>query len=393
MTTDVKHIKPLTSMRGIAALSVAILHFSYYGIPKTGDILSAHTAFFYNSYLWVDFFFILSGFIMTHVYFSNFASGVNLHKYGSYLISRFARIYPLHIFMIVLFIGLEVVKYLLQNTSSFTGKFNLTALFANIFMLQAFDFSCPPWFKCDTYWNEPAWSISVEFLIYSIFPCLLFLLLKNRHKFDLKIYITALITMLPVIIIAAGNLDNIIGIPSIARCGLECIIGIITYKFHLQGTYKKYFEMNLIGVISIIWILLIMHNNWGDSRVVRSVHDWLVLPGFSLLILYLSNNRNGLISKILSLPLMVYLGAISYSIYMTHWFIQELFRTFWNHKFHVYLGTNLNEYESWMCLCLFILVVLATASITYSFVEIPMRKYLKEKLLNKQYLHHHLLDK
>ncbi len=171
-------INSLTSLRGIAALVVVVHHFSYYTLPKTGSILSVYTLpktgsilsvysnFFKNGYLWVDFFFILSGFIMTHVYIGDFSSRVNFSNYRSYIFSRFARIYPLHIFVLSLFVGLEIAKLFLLNNSGFTGKFNLTALFANIFLLQAFDLNCPPLFWCNTYWNEPAWSISVEFIIY-----------------------------------------------------------------------------------------------------------------------------------------------------------------------------------------------------------------------------------
>lgn len=388
MNTDVKHIKPLTSMRGIAALSVVILHFSYYGLPKIGAILSSYSDFFYNSYLWVDFFFILSGFIMTHVYINNFSSGVSLDKYRSYLFSRFARIYPLHLFILLLFIGLEVVKIFLPNTSAFTGKFNLTALFANIFMLQAFDLSCPPWFKCDTYWNEPAWSISVEFLTYCIFPFLLFFVLKYQNKFDFKIYITSLISLLLVIIVAAGNLNNIIGIPAIARCGLECILGIITYKVYQRGNYQKYCNANFLAIVALFWIFIIMNFNWQDSRLIRSIHDWMILPAFSLLILSLSVKNNTLISKSLSSPLMVYLGKISYSIYMIHWFIQELLNVFWLSRFHASFGSNFNEYESLIALGIFLVFVLLSASLTYNFIEVPMRNSLKYKLLAKQYLYH-----
>lgn len=66
-----KHINSLTFLRGIAAL-IVVHHFSYYALPKTGSILSAYSDFFRNGYLWVDFFFILSGFIMTHVYMEKF---------------------------------------------------------------------------------------------------------------------------------------------------------------------------------------------------------------------------------------------------------------------------------------------------------------------------------
>lgn len=376
-----KHIKPLTSLRGIAALFVVIHHFSYYTLPKTGSTLSAYSDFFKNGYLWVDFFFILSGFIMTHVYAGDFSLKVNLSNYRSYLLSRFARIYPLHIFILFLFVGLEIIKIFLLDTSAFTGKFNLTALFANVFLLQAFDLNCPPLFWCDTYWNEPAWSISVEFVIYCIFPFLLLFLLRNSPKNDLIIYSFALISILLLIAFTRGNLDSIIGIPSIARCGLECILGIITYKVYYRGNYKKYFNLNLLVIIAISWIILIMNYYWNYWR---SLHDWLVLPAFCLLILSLSVNKNGVISKFLSSRLMLYLGTISYSIYMIHWFLQELLKIFWLYEFHKAFGKGFTEYETLTSLGAFLMIVLLTASLTYRFVEVPARNYLKSTIFAKQ---------
>ncbi|MEH1956738.1 acyltransferase family protein [Nostoc sp.] len=376
-----KHIKSLTSLRGIAALFVVIHHFSYYTLPKTGSILSNYSDFFKNGYLWVDFFFILSGFIMTHVYVGDFSLKVNSFNYRSYLLSRFARIYPLHIFILSLFVGLEIIKIFLLHTSAFTGKFNLTALFANIFLLQAFDLNCPPLFWCDTYWNEPAWSISVEFVIYCIFPFLLFFLLRNSPKKDLIIYSFTLLSILLLIAFTRGNLDSIIGIPSIARCGLECVLGIITYKVYYRGNYKKYFNLNLLAIIAITWIILIMNYYWSYWR---SLHDWLVLPAFCLLILAFSVNRNSVISKFLSSQLMLYLGTISYSIYMVHWFLQELLKIFWLYEFHNAFGKEFTEYETLTSLGLFLMIVLLTASLTYRFVEVPARNYLKSTIFAKQ---------
>ncbi|MEH2446016.1 MAG: acyltransferase [Nostoc sp.] len=376
-----KHINSLTSLRGIAALIVVIHHFSYYALPKTGSTLSAYSDFFRNGYLWVDFFFILSGFIMSHVYIEDFLLRVKFYNYRSYLFSRFARIYPLHIFILSLFVGLEIIKIFLTNNFTFTGKFNLTALFANIFLLQAFDLNCPPLFWCNTYWNEPAWSISVEFVIYCIFPFLLFLLLKNSEKNDLIIYVFSLFSILLLIIFTRGNLDSIIGIPSIARCGLECVLGIITYKIYRRDKYKKYFNLNLLAIIAITWIIIIMNYYWHH---LRSLHDWLILPAFSLLILAVSVNNNSVISKILNSRLMLYLGTISYSIYMVHWFVQELSKIFWIYKFHHVFGKNFTEYEALTSLGVFLMIIILAASLTYKFVEVPMRNYLKSTIFAKQ---------
>jgi peptidoglycan/LPS O-acetylase OafA/YrhL len=277
-----EHIRSLTSLRGIAAVAIVVLHFSYYTLPSMGKILSGYTHLFQNAYLWVDFFFILSGFIMTHVYLDRFKSGISFPEYRSYLFARFARIYPLHLFTLFLLVSLEFIKLFGLHTPAFINKFNLTALFANLTLLQAFDLNCPPLFWCDTYWNEPAWSISVEFVVYWIFPWLLLALTIIQSKFEPIVYVITLIAIFLLIKFTRGSLDSIIGIPAIARCSLECILGILTYRVYRRGNYRKYWNLNLMGIGSLIWIGLILHH--GSDRF-RSLTDWSILPGFSVLIL------------------------------------------------------------------------------------------------------------
>lgn len=366
----------LTSLRGIAALIVVVFHFAYYTLPSTGVVLSAYSNFFRNGYLAVDLFFILSGFIMTHVYLDRFYLGVGKSSYWDYLRSRFARIYPLHLFTLATLVCLEIVKIFLPNLHAFTGEFTIKSLFTNIFLLQAFDLDFPPLMWGITFWNQPAWSISVEFVIYCIFPFILFLLLKTKPKTDAIIYLISSILMLLLIKFTSGTLSTIIGIPSIARCGLECVMGIITYKVYRSHQYQKYLKLDFLAIVTAIVIAAIMHI-WVDRP--HGLYDWLTLPAFSILILALANNRNGLIFKLMNSSLLLYLGTISYSIYMVHWCLAEFLKTFWLYKFQIIFGSDFTGDRSLIALGIFIPIVLLTASLTYRFVEVPMRKLLKPK--------------
>jgi peptidoglycan/LPS O-acetylase OafA/YrhL len=371
-----KQIGALTSLRGIAATVVVILHFAYSTLPEAGVILSRHTRFFRDGYLFVDLFFILSGFIMTHVYLESFLTGVNRSNYWTFLRARFARIYPLHLFTLGVLVGLELLKLFLPNFQAFTGKFSVGALFANVLMLQAFDFNCPPLLWCKSTWNEPAWSISVEFLIYAVFPFLLFALLKTKPKTDWIIYIVILIALLLLIKFTKGTLESIIGIPSIARCGLECVMGIITYKAYQWGKHQKKIDFKLLELGSIVLVIGLMHK-WNRSRVIL---DWVTLPAFSLMILSLSNATNGFISKIFNSRPLLYLGTISYSIYMVHWCLIQFLETFWLYEFQVPFGSGFDSNSCLLALGLFTPISLITAAFTYHLVEVPMRNILKPKL-------------
>jgi peptidoglycan/LPS O-acetylase OafA/YrhL len=369
-------IGSVTSLRGIAALIVVVHHFSYYTLPKLGVSFSARTYFFENGYLCLDLFFILSGFILTHVYLKEFDLEVGKREYWKYLRARFARIYPLHLFTLLLLVGLQIIQLLSHNPTAFTGKFNLTALFANVFLLQAFTLNCPPLFWCNTYWNEPAWSISVEFVIYCIFPFILSSIATFDRYVNSIAYVITLIAILLLVTSTRNNLDNIIGIPSIARCGLECLLGIITYKFYRSNQYRQWFNFERLWFFSIAWIIAIMHN-W--SEVLRGIHDWAVLPAFSILILSLSTIDRGLIFRLMNSRLLLYLGTISYSIYMVHWVLAEFIKALWRDGYGLTFGSNMSSQQSVIALGVFISSVIAIASLTYQFVEVPMRDRLRYK--------------
>jgi peptidoglycan/LPS O-acetylase OafA/YrhL len=371
-----KQIGALTSLRGIAALIVVVHHFAYYTLPQTGKFLSSYSHFFKNGYLCVDFFFILSGFIMAYVYTNDFYGQVNKSDYWKYLRARFARIYPLHLFTLLVLVGLELIKMIMLGGNAFTDKFNLTALVANIFLLQAFDLSCPPLFWCGTYWNEPAWSISVEFIIYTLFPFILYLILRLNPKGDLIFYVCTLLALFLLIKFTRGNLDSIIGLPSIARCSLESVLGIITYKVYQQSNYRSRVIPTVVTAISMIWILGVMHS-WTDDY--RGIHDWSILPACSLLILAVSNQSHRASAKILNTKILIHLGTISYSIYMVHWCLSELVKTVWLSRLDPTFFGGLSVDQCSIGLMIFLLTTILASAMTYKFIEVPMRAYLKSR--------------
>ena len=98
----VTYFSNLTPLRGIAALLTVIFHVSLMAGP-----LAFNTQVLHRMYLMVDFFFVLSGFIMCHVYGELFSEKVTMPAFKKFTIARFARVYPLHfvtlLYTIILF--------------------------------------------------------------------------------------------------------------------------------------------------------------------------------------------------------------------------------------------------------------------------------------------------
>src|SRR3569623_2133237 len=88
------YVYGLDALRGIAALLVAVFHFDRWALPNLS--LGPFDALIGNGYIWVDFFFILSGFVMTHVDCSSFLGGRGIAGYREFLGARLARVYPRH---------------------------------------------------------------------------------------------------------------------------------------------------------------------------------------------------------------------------------------------------------------------------------------------------------
>src|SRR6476646_10101802 len=92
----ISYLSNLTPLRGIAALLTVIFHINIFlgweMMPPGGSPLLSHM------YLMVDFFFILSGFIMCHVYGNRFLKDVRATEFKKFTIARFSRVYPLHLF-------------------------------------------------------------------------------------------------------------------------------------------------------------------------------------------------------------------------------------------------------------------------------------------------------
>jgi peptidoglycan/LPS O-acetylase OafA/YrhL len=148
------NLKPLTALRIIAALWVVL--FDYW--PNLGLASPALVA---KGYLGVEVFFTLSGFILCHVYLEQ----VEHHRlrYGAFLWARLARIYPMHLASIAL-IGLMGAAAILFGRPVDANAISLRALPANLLLVNAWGFAPV------SGWNHASWSVSAEWFAYLAFP-------------------------------------------------------------------------------------------------------------------------------------------------------------------------------------------------------------------------------
>src|ERR1700738_3275447 len=161
MEHKVDYLSNLTPLRGIAALLVAIFHFE---MAIARFVPAKQTMFFEKCYLMVDLFFVMSGFIILHVYGSNFRKVLQKESLREFFVARFARTYPLHIFSLLLLV--VIVLWLTPWGNPPIILEQRSDILPNVFLLQSFGVN-----KIYS-WNIPSWSISAEWGAYLLFPFL-----------------------------------------------------------------------------------------------------------------------------------------------------------------------------------------------------------------------------
>ena len=171
--TNKPYITTLTPLRGIAALLVLIFHSNLMVMPFHSSNVN-----FMSGWLWVDFFFVLSGFIIFYVYGESFKQSITTASYWKYIKARFARVYPLHFFTLIwcLVCAIVIIHYANGLHPFFGDMLNPYGAIPSLLFIQSLGlYGAAPL-------NTPSWSLSTEWWVYMIFPLMVpfFTRLKNR---------------------------------------------------------------------------------------------------------------------------------------------------------------------------------------------------------------------
>jgi peptidoglycan/LPS O-acetylase OafA/YrhL len=363
---SVEQLGSLTPLRGIAALWVVLFHFCWRFPAIHPD---RYTGAVYKGYLAVDLFFVLSGFVITHVYKESFARRVTAGRYRDFLKARVARIYPLHLAMLLVFVGTAIVEraatYAIKGSVEpipLVGEQSLSGLLANLLMLQGL------WAR-ELSWNDPAWSISLEFLAYLLFP-LLFPFLWRAGP----IAKTALAALLLAVLgwLAYRTDDNFNqwnGTYAILRCLPEFLAGSLLYSGYQSGFFASVLAADAALLLIILLLGVLLHIAAPDLGII-------VL--FPLLILAAVRNR-GQLARLLNSAPFRWLGNVSYSLYLLHWFVLFVVMETVRLSPDIDLG-KLPLKTSLLLLTAMIGVSLGLATLSYRFIEVTGRRWLRERL-------------
>ncbi|MDI3322601.1 acyltransferase family protein [Pinibacter soli] len=347
-----QHFEILDGLRGVAAIAVVVFHFMEIAVPDYNKCFIAH------AYLAVDFFFCLSGFVIAYAYDNR------LEKIGTsaFLKLRMIRLHPL----VVIGSIIGLLSFIFDPFSnlwlSYSGKMVIMFVTSCLMIPYAV---VPERYLNLFHLNPPTWSLFWEYVINVVYA---FVLVKLSKKVLLILTIVSAAVLVYVshkfklLSVGWGTLDdNYIGGP--ARVSFSFLMGMLIYRF--GWIIKSKLGFIPVAVLTLMAFLFPFNdkNAWSVDPIIVIIYlPLMVSLGAGA---YL---RNG-VKKICKFS-----GEISYPLYMVHYpFIWIFFS--WVQK------TKPDIKEMTPVIIVGTILLLAFAYLVLRFIDEPIRKYLRKKII------------
>ena len=339
----------LDLMRGLAALAVLVFHMNY--------MLGTETHVIAKGYLAVDFFFILSGFVIAANYHVSVRSRLAWRDFVS---ARIARLWPL--FILSTLIGFVAV--MMKATRDF-GYFDtanaMTSLALNALILPSFlqNYGIDRLF----YFNGASWSIFFEFAVNLVF------LVGLRH---LSLRPLLLLSALFAVLLAAagyahGNLDGGLTAETFHMGGLRVLFGFTTgmalFLTHRRLALRTGAPLAAMAVAALCASFMVQGGWWIDCLLVIGTYPPLIL-------LAAGGRLGGRIERVGS-----WLGDISYSVYL----LQTPAMLFASWACKMLIGRKIAEFAPWSGIA-FVFALLGVSYVCWRYFELPARDRMRRWL-------------
>lgn len=357
----------LDIFRGVFASFVVFFHMGDFA-----DTPVINNSFIRNADMFVDFFFVLSGFVICYSY-------REINKYSdlkSFLKKRIYRLYPLHLIMLMAFLIIECSKILLRNYVHINSSpdNSISTFFTSLLLLNSVKFPG----VTNLSWNYVSWSISAEWISYIIFATSCFLFSKlNLGRWKLIPYL-ALVVVSYLILIQVTNATKLAYTYNYGF--LRGLIGFFTgtvclYVFDFSYDRLKNISKAVFTILEFIMISAIVYFivNGAFYKQIGIVYELLFFIS-----IYVFAFESGYISQWLnSVGILKKMGKYSYSIYMTHPFLITLFNLVFLRIFH------LPPSAYWYLFALIYLTVYFLSAWTYTHIEMRFSKVKTHHVIKK----------
>ena len=350
----IKYRPDIDGLRAISIISVLIYHgnFEFFG-----------NKVFKGGFLGVDIFFVISGYLISSIIFQEYHL-YNKFNFKNFYNRRIRRIIPVLLFITLLTIPFSYY-YLLPNNLI---EFSNSIFFSTFFISNIYFIYDSLQYGGDQSILKPflhTWSLSVEEQFYLIFPLMMIFILRFFNKFLLIILFAILILSLS--FAEWGSVNNQLNNFYLLTSRIwEIFFGVIISLLHHKNFMiikNKYF-INLLTIVSLL-IIFISLTIFGNELQHPSFLTLLPVLATSLLIYF--NTEHTVVGKFLSLNFLVYIGLISYSLYLWHFpILSFMFLMGLDDNFFSFLG---------------LFISFPFSILTYKFIETRFRD--KKKINNK----------
>lgn len=355
--SSIKYRPEIDGLRAIAVISVIIYHLNENWLP--------------GGFLGVDIFFVISGFLITGIIITEIQQ--NSFSFKQFYTRRIKRIYPAFITVMALVSFIASAIFIYNDFNKLRKTIELAIAFLSNFYLGLtqgyFDLSA----------NEnPAlhiWSLAVEEQYYLIFPLILTLAYKNFREIKVLFIITLILffILLSTSFIPASFYKEVLHQPNIYYLSNlrfpELLVGSLLAIYHCSNKIQLSTQVsNILAILStlLLFSCLFLMNN--DIAFIPGVT--LILPCiFTALVIY-TTSQNNIIKLCLSNKAIVFIGKISYSLYLYHWIFIAL----------AYYITGEKQINNQSIAIVTVLTIIFSV-LSYYLIEQPIRK---SKLTFKQ---------
>jgi len=349
--STIQPIRALTAIRGLAAWWVVLYHFREAMPTWTPDWFVSLSA---QGYLAVDLFFELSGLVIALNYADRF-SNFDFDGFREFIVLRLARIYPLHLFMLVMFLANPLAIKVFSTRGIPGQEYDLAYWLMSLVLVQNWGFTT------SLAWNGPAWSISTEWFAYLGFPLMAaFAARLIRGPVRAVAATVVLLTTLALAASAVGpNLGSNIPRFGLMRCLLEFATGICLFHLrrHCAAASPRYSDLAALFALA----------SFATSAAFPMPDYWLMPLGFALLIYALADAR-GLAARWFSWRFLEAIGLVSYSTYMAHFFIKDWVK---------FLLVRHDPLPQGLPFAVYLLLTACASFFLYHWIEMPGRRFVR----------------
>ncbi|TQL54780.1 peptidoglycan/LPS O-acetylase OafA/YrhL [Subtercola boreus] len=309
----VRVIASLTGVRAFAAAWVVLFHLYELFTPLFPNV-APFVPLLNAGNLGVDFFFMLSGFIISYTYMDKLRKPAP-GAVRSFLFLRFARIYPVHLFTVIVFVALVIGAAAVGLNLNTNGQYTPLNVVMNVLMLQ----SIPPAFAL----NNPAWSICAEAAAYLAFPLIARAIWRIRSRaVTVGLIVVVLAVGMITIPLVVNSAESWVYWAGYVLIWLRIIVGFLAgclayWLWRSLGALKQSPKFDLLVVVGVVGVVVAAYLAPQDTVIVFPA---FALP-FLLLILLGLAGGTGPISRFMAGRVPVWGGKISFSVYMTHFML------------------------------------------------------------------------